>query len=252
MRRPTALMVIMLVLGTPILARVAGARGQEEEHQAITKINKCQSIDQPGSYKLVDNLDATGDCLVITTEGVTVDLAGFAMTGNGRGTAIKHVQAAPRTIPQLRTVVRNGDISNFALAINLSGIVEGLRITSNHNGISVGVGIVRGNTVQFNASVGIKLADGIVKDNVVVPNQTGISVQEAAVISSNAVQGNQIGVDVTGTGSTLFGNLVDGNTQIGLRVSCPSNLTDNTAVGNGTNLVLNDATTCRNKGNVAP
>ena len=84
MRRPTALMVIMLVLGVPILARVAGALGQDEQQQAITKIKKCQSIDQPGSYKLVDNLHATGDCLVITTEGVTVDLAGFAMTGTGQ------------------------------------------------------------------------------------------------------------------------------------------------------------------------
>ena len=56
---------------------------------------------------------------------------------------------------------------------------------------------------------------------------------------------------MTGTGSTLIGNIVDGNSKIGLRVSCPSNVTDNTVVGNGTNLVLSDAT-CRNEGNVAP
>jgi parallel beta-helix repeat protein len=110
---------------------------------------------------------------------------------------------------------------------------------------------VRDNTVQFNASVGIELADGIVTGNVVVANQTGISVQEAAVITGNSVQGNQIGIDVTGTGSTLIGNIVDGNSKIGLRVSCPSNITDNTAVGNGTNLLLRSAS-CRNEGNVAP
>ena len=241
----------MLVLGALILAPVAGGRDQDQQGQASTKIKQCQGIDQPGSYKLVCNLRATGDCLVITTEGVTIDLAGFAMTGDGTGTAIKGVQARAGTIPQLRTVVRNGDISNFAEATNLSGIVEGLRITSNHNGILVGVGIVRGNTVQFNASVGIELADGIVTDNVVVGNQTGISVQEAAVITGNSVQGNEIGVDVTGIGSTLIGNIVDGNSKIGLRVSCPSNVTNNTAVGNGTNLVLSNAT-CRNEGNVTP
>ena len=251
MRRPTTFIAIMVVLGALIFAPVAGARDQDQQEQAPTKIRRCQRIDQPGSYKLVDNLHATGDCLVITTEGVTIDLAGFAMTGDGTGTAIKGVQAPSGTIPQLRTVVRNGDISAFAQATNLSGIVEGLRITSNHNGILVGVGIVRGNAVQFNASVGIELADGIVMDNVVVANQTGISVQEAAVITGNAVQGNQIGIDVTGTGSTLIGNIVDGNSKIGLRVSCPSNVIHNTAVGNGTNLVLSNAT-CRNEGNVAP
>ena len=49
----------------------------------------------------------------------------------------------------------------------------------------------------------------------------------------------------------LIGNIVDGNSKIGLRVSCPSNVTNNTAVGNGTNLVLSNAT-CRNEGNVTP
>jgi hypothetical protein len=42
----------------------------------------------------------------------------------------------------------NGDISDFALATNLSGTVEGLRVTSNGKGIFVAVGIVRGNTAQ--------------------------------------------------------------------------------------------------------
>src|SRR5215471_8570013 len=149
MRRPTTLIAIMVVLGALIFAPVAGARDQDQQEQAPTKIRRCQRIDQPGSYKLVDNLHATGDCLVISVDGVTIDLAGFAMTGDGTGTAIKGPpQSSTKTIPALRTVVRNGDISNFAQGIKLSGIAEGLRITSNHNGISVGVGIVRGNTVQ--------------------------------------------------------------------------------------------------------
>src|SRR5918912_838070 len=123
MRRSTALIAMMLALGALILAPVAGARDQDQQQQASTNIKRCQRIDQPGSYKLVDNLYATGDCLVITTEGVTIDLAGFVMTGDGTGMAIQGIQAPVGTIPPLRTVVRNGDISNFALAINLSGIV---------------------------------------------------------------------------------------------------------------------------------
>jgi hypothetical protein len=251
MRRPIAFIAILLVLGALSPPRVASAPGQDEEEPAPKKIKQCQRIDQPGSYKLAGSLRASGDCLVIATEGVTIDLAGFTMTGDGTGTAIRGIQASAGTIPHLRTVVRNGDISNFARATELSGIVEGLRVSSNHTGISVGIGIVRGNTVQFNAAVGIELADGIVRDNVVIANQTGISIQEAAVVTGNAVQGNQIGVDVIGTGSTLIGNIVDGNSNIGLRVSCPSNVIHNTAIGNGANLVLRDAT-CRNEGNLAP
>jgi parallel beta-helix repeat protein len=175
---------------------------------------------------------------VITTQGVTIDLAGFAMTGDGTGTAITGAQAQVQTIPQARTVVRNGNVSNFGLATNLSGTVEGLRVTFNGKGIFVPVGIVRGNTVQFNGSAGIGLADGIVTGNLVVANDTGIFVEEAGVITGNQAAGNKIGIDVKGTGSTLIGNIADDNSEIGLRVGCPSSLNDNTAAGNDTNLVL--------------
>ena len=251
MRRRAAYVPMVLAVEVIILTASAGAREQDAQEQGPTKIRRCQTIDQPGSYILVNNIDATGDCLVITTPGATIDLSGFAITGDGTGTAIKGPEAQAQTIPQVRTVVRNGDISHFALATSLSGIVEGLRVTSNSKGISVGVGIIRGNTVQFNESTGIGLIDGIVIGNLVVANDTGIFVEEAGVITGNQVAGNKIGIDVKGTGSTVIGNIADGNSEIGLRVGCPSNLTSNTAVGNGTNLVLN-GTTCRNEDNVAP
>jgi hypothetical protein len=246
MRRRAAF--IPFVLGFAAMTLTPAADGRE---QGPTEIKRCQTIDQPGSYRLGNNLNAAGDCVEIRAQGVTIDLGGFAITGDGTGTAIKGVKAPVRTIPQVRTVVRNGEISNFALAINLSGTVEGLRVTFNGKGILVPVGIVRGNTVQFSRSVGIGVADGIVTGNLVVANGTGISVEEAAVITGNQAAGNKIGIDVTGTGSNLIGNIADGNSEIGLRVRCPSNLVDNTAVGNGRNLVLN-GTTCHSVDNLAP
>jgi hypothetical protein len=78
MRRPTALFSIVLALGVITLAPTAGAR-------EATKIKACQTISQPGSYELVDNLTVTGfaDCLVITANDVTIDLAGFLISGSG-------------------------------------------------------------------------------------------------------------------------------------------------------------------------
>jgi hypothetical protein len=94
-------------------------------------LDRCRTIDQPGSYRLATNLAAQGNCVVVSAEGVTIDLNGFAIVGNGSGTAILGVQNAAG-IPPARTVVRNGDISNFAQATNLSGTVERL-----HEGVSV-------------------------------------------------------------------------------------------------------------------
>jgi parallel beta-helix repeat protein len=211
-------------------------------------LHKCRTIDQPGSYRLATNLAAEGNCLVVSAEGVSIDLNGFAIVGNGTGTAVLGVQKAAG-IPQARTVVRNGDISNFAQATNLSGTVERLRVTSDAGGIRVGVGTVQDNIVQLNSSVGIQLADGIVSGNLLIKNGTGILVQEAGVITNNQAAGNKIGIDVTGTGSTLIGNIADGNRQIGIRVACPSNLSNNTAIGNASNLVLT-GTGCRDRDNL--
>jgi hypothetical protein len=49
MRRPAALFPIVLALGALIFVSGAGA-------QEPTKITACQTISQPGSYRLANNL----------------------------------------------------------------------------------------------------------------------------------------------------------------------------------------------------
>ena len=53
-----------------------------------------------------------------------------------------------------------------------------------------------------------------------------------------------------GQGSTVIGNTADASIQVGFSVSCPSNVTNNTAVNAPTNLVLN-GTGCNDTNNVA-
>jgi hypothetical protein len=66
----------------------AGAQAQDAREQGPTEIEKCQTISKPGSYKLINNLKAgnNADCLVITASFVTIDLAGFTITGRGSPT----------------------------------------------------------------------------------------------------------------------------------------------------------------------
>jgi hypothetical protein len=77
MRRSAALFPIALAIGTIILEREADAREP-------TMIKACGTISQPGSYELANNLTATPntDCLVITANFVTIDLAGFSIAGS--------------------------------------------------------------------------------------------------------------------------------------------------------------------------
>jgi hypothetical protein len=99
-----------------------------------------------GSYALASNLKATGNCLVITASGVTIDLMGFSIIGL---TPIDFNQFPVRISAGNASgiAVRNGSITNFGTAIDLSGahgsIVEEVRAYSNNAGILIADGIVR-------------------------------------------------------------------------------------------------------------
>jgi hypothetical protein len=86
MRSSAALLPIVLALAAMTLAPHGGARAQGELEEGPIGIEKCQTISQPGSYKLVNNLTfngpSGGTCLSITANFVTIDLAGFTMTGS--------------------------------------------------------------------------------------------------------------------------------------------------------------------------
>jgi hypothetical protein len=75
------------------------------------------------------------------------------------------------------------------------------------------------------------------------------------VIGNTALNNRGTGFIVSpgpeGVGSTLIGNTAANNGGRGFFVNCPSNLTDNTAVNNGQNLVLNGEG-CNNTNNLAP
>ena len=249
-----------------LTAAIAGEERDSRERGAV-EIRRCQTIDQPGSYIVVRNLNSSGDCLVITADNVAVDLNGFTLSGEGSGAGIK----GPPLPPQggalaLGTTVRNGYITHFARAIDLSGTtdvtLDAVHAVSNGDGIVLAIGIVRGCFAQLNSGKGISLFDGLVTGNVVIGNGTGIAVTEAAVVTGNEVLGNATGVAAQGLGSGLSNNVVDGNGEIGLQVQCPAKLSNNTAVGNGAtkapqNLVLlkpppSQPFPCLSSGNLAP
>jgi hypothetical protein len=239
MRRPAALFPIVLALGAMMLAPWAGVQAQDAREGPI-EIEKCQTISQPGSYKLANNLTSTSACLVITADFVTIDLAGFTMSGPGVRLGAVGILAAPSSGELRGIAVRNGSISEFNIAVDLSSagsIVEGLRVSAHGSPGGIGAtGIVRGNIVTGIRGTGI-VATGIVTGNIASGNEFGMSI---------------------GKGSTVTGNTITNNAHTGLDVGCPSNVTDNTAVDNGSapspgifNLVLN-GNGCNNTNNVAP
>jgi len=242
-----AAVLIVLALGAIIL--VPDALAQDGREEGPFEIDKCQTISQPGSYRLVNNFnftDLTGTCLAITANFVTIDLAGFTITGplpSGLRTAT--AIAAQSSSGNLQGIaVRNGSISNFVSGVALrsadGSIVEGLRV---FGGCPCIVGID---------------ANGIVRSNIVVgiasnpATRPGIGIAATGIVTGNSVSETaQVGI-LAGRGSTVIGNTAtNGPMTVGILVGCPSNVTDNTAVNNTGNLMLvGDG--CTNTNNVAP
>jgi hypothetical protein len=103
-------------------------------------LSGCTPILAPGSYVLTGNLNATGDCLRVNANNVSIDLNGFTITGNGSGIGITTLDANRRNV-----AVSNGNITNFESGIEMRNardvIIEKIRATNNtRQGIRVGLG----------------------------------------------------------------------------------------------------------------
>jgi hypothetical protein len=252
MKTPASVFTIAVVLWAIIFAPVTGARAQDAREEGPFPVEKCQTIDKSGSYKLVRNLNfsgSSGACLMITASGVTLDLAGFTISGPTNAPFFRESTAILGSGDLRGIAVQNGSVSGFQIGVNLGSatgsLVEKLRV---FNIIPI--------TSQTTEPTGI-IASGIVRSNAVFgplttfPVATGISA--TGTLTGNYVTGNATGM-LIGRGSTVIGNTATDNRLFGFFVSCPSNVTDNTALNNPDgNLVLETARgSCNTTNNVAP
>jgi hypothetical protein len=251
MKRSAALFPIALALGAITLAPWASAQAQDSRQEGPIEIEKCQTINQAGSYKLVNNLTFTGPsnglCLSITANFVTIDFAGFTISSSSAGSESNFTVAIAAGNDTTGITVRNGSISGFGSGVALDGsnsIVEGLHVGGpcpcQGTGISA-TGIVRGNTVSVFTD----------------PNTGPPGISATGIVSGNYVFNTRNFGIVVGQGSTVIGNTVTDtfgvDMGIGLEVTCPSNVTNNTVVNSEgqKNLVL-VGNGCNNTNNVAP
>jgi len=231
-----------------------------EAQAAPTVITSCQAITQPGAYVLGNNLSASGNCIRLKADGVTLNLNGFQIVGNGSGTGIKF--AAECGCAGRQIVIQHGLIIGFARAIDLevlgggptTYVLEDLRISDNAEfGARLeGESMVRNSVFYKNGHClfldgcarptepgdGLTVGNNsIVTGNILVGNaHSGIVAGASATITGNTVNSNGfIGISAGG-GATLVNNTVNANANAGISVACPSNLQANTATANTPNV----------------
>lgn len=204
------------------------------------------AITEPGSYVVTGNLSSTGYGIIVAASGVTIDLAGYTLSGSGNDSGIV-------ADTNDMVVVRNGVIEGFAngiRAINSNyGRYERLIVRDNVNS---GIGIfsildeangnvIRDVSVIGHAEVGILIAaysGGATRGNMVL-NASVMDNQRNAIrlladggrVTGTIVRDNLFsgaaqfsGVDLLSeNGGACNGNIVSGNriidnTHSGFRV----------------------------------
>jgi parallel beta-helix repeat protein len=175
---------------------------------------------------------AFGILLDSTTGGAVIEKV--RLFGNGKGI----VCGNSCTITD-NTLEQNGDGIEVNEAARIVGNTVGECTTNGGNGIFLGDNsYASGNTVFNNNGRGIVgVNNNLVTDNIVKGSDgVGIQVQDGNTITKNSVQFNDSGI-VVGQGNSVIGNTSTGHSLgAGLIATCPSNIVENTLVGNTPNL----------------
>lgn len=186
---------------------------------AVTNITFCDEINQPGSYRVTQDLSRQGgpQCLLIDASNVTIDLQGHTISGDGlRGN--RGIVSSGASLSNIE--IRNGTVTSFQDGINLHRVrgarVEHMRVFNNH-----AVGIL----VDSNA---------VVLSNTVLQNGHGIVVLGlgALVMDNVTSENSRNGILINSGNSAVRGNLATSNGNAGIDVLCPAHVSENTVVNN--------------------
>ncbi|HEY6301133.1 MAG TPA: right-handed parallel beta-helix repeat-containing protein [Candidatus Binatus sp.] len=125
--------------------------------RADTAVSACGTLSPAGNYFLTTNLTATGNCIVIGSEGVSFDMRNHTITGNGTGDGISDGGGHFESM-----AIANGKIRNFSVGIGLdtSCCVVIRNVDSSKNtdtGVLVGTccGVLDSVTANNNGTVGV-------------------------------------------------------------------------------------------------
>lgn len=186
---------------------------------AARSITSCGSIDNAGAYVLKRNLTATGTCLVVNSDFVTIDLAGYTISGNGTGTGIAE-GPGPSSVSNVE--VRGGTIVGFQVGINLSSTVGGAIVDRMRLVRNSGTGILCGNSCSITG-------------NTLEQNGAGIVVNEAARVVGNTIaEGTAVVTSLSlGDNSYASGNTLLNNAGGGIDGANNNIVSDNTVSGSG-------------------
>jgi hypothetical protein len=208
------------LLSTPAYGQVREIRqAQSSGDQPVTS-DPPIVITQPGSYRLLSNVVATGSdpAIEIRAFNVTLDLNGFLVDAQGGGAAI--FATGPTGTSAI--VVKNG---------NVHSVGDGIRLQAGNCRVEhVVVGNVGRNGIGISAG-----GNCTIRENTVVAADVGISCIFCAVEGNSVSVIGKAGIEAT-NGSLVLNNKVNSAVGTGLVLDSTTGYANNVLSFNGTDV----------------
>jgi hypothetical protein len=228
------------ILLAAIVASALVAVAPEAQGSGTTTITTCSTTVATNAV-LANDLVCSGDGIVVGAPGITIDLKGFTIRGDG-GTDDYGIDD---TGGHDRVTVKNGTVRGFYDGIHAES-ADGFSVT---NVVSSGNAVwgmnlfgnkvaVTSSTASGNTQYGIGIAGGSasIKSSTVSGNTfIGVSISgDAGRITSTDASGSQYGISIAGAGASVKSSTVTGNGLEGIVVNGDAaKISGNHADGNG-------------------
>jgi len=217
--------------------------------RADTAVSACGTLSSAGNYYLTKNLTSTGTCIVVGSEGVSLDMKGHTITGNGTGDGISDGGGGFSSM-----AIANGKISNFDVGIGLdTSCCVVIRNVNSSNNTEAGVLIggccstLDSVTANNNGTIGIDALNCCYTINNVQANNNGagggiVETDCCTTVANSTISGNSgPGVVEDGCCSFLVSSKVEHNGGDGVDMNDCCNFviesTVATNLGYGVNLI---------------
>ncbi len=173
--------------------------------RADTGVSSCGTLSAAGNYFLTKNLTSTGTCITVASEGVSLDMKGHTITGDGSGDGITDGGGAFESM-----AIANGKIRNFSVGIGLDSsccvVIRNVDSSKNTDtGVLIGkcCGVLDSVTANNNGSVGIMAAECCYSMNKIQANNNGAGGGIVAISCCTTVANSTVSHN---GGDGVFGN----------------------------------------------
>jgi len=232
-------MTVHRILLAAIAASVLVAIAPEAQGSGTTTITNC-ATNVTTNAVLANDLSCTGDGIVVGAPGITIDLRGFTIMGDGGagdygiddfgghdGVSVKngvirgfsdgiHAESADRF--SVSNVVSSGNAVWGIIVFGSKASIASSTAAGNGNygiGVSGPSSSIKSSTASGNTFIGVSVTGdaGRITSTTASGSQYGMSIGGNVVsVKSSTASGNSLeGISITGDGAKLSGNSADGN-----------------------------------------